>query len=105
VAEADTFVDFFGEEEEEVLGDPIFEITVRHGQPIVAGSYFMFPPLRQVSARLDPSRPGRLVVTTTDGREWFADDVPTEGVVNVRLRDASEPGQGSEDPDGQLPRT
>jgi hypothetical protein len=34
------------DDDDEVLGEPTFEMLVRDGQPIIAGSYFMHPPLR-----------------------------------------------------------
>src|SRR4051794_18725562 len=40
-------------EDDEVLGEPSFEILVRDGEPIVSGSYFIHPPLRAVDAEWD----------------------------------------------------
>ncbi len=77
------------QEDEEILGDPSFEILVRNGEPIVSGSYFVHPPLRAVRAEWDPERPDRLLVRADDGTDWFADPVPRSGAVNVRLRPAS----------------
>ena len=42
------------DEDEEILGDPSFQMWVRDGEPIVSGSYFMHPPLRAKSAQWDP---------------------------------------------------
>jgi hypothetical protein len=77
------------QEDEEILGDPSFEILVRDGKPVVSGTYFVHPPLRAVTAEWDPQRPGRLVVRADDGSEWFADEVALTGAVNVRLRPAT----------------
>jgi hypothetical protein len=76
-------------EEEEMLGDPSFEMWVREGTPVVSGSYFVHPPLRAVRAEWDAERPGRLLVRADDGTDWFADDVPQTGSVTVVLRPAS----------------
>lgn len=73
-------------DDDEVLGEPVFEMLLRDGQPVIAGSYFMHPPLRQQSAVFDSSVPGRLVVTATNGSRWYADDLPPTGQVTVRLR-------------------
>jgi hypothetical protein len=72
--------------EDEVLGEPTFEMLMRDGQPVIAGSYFMRPALRQQSARFDEAIPGRLLVTTTLGTVWYADDVPATGVATIRLQ-------------------
>lgn len=72
--------------DDEVLGEPTFEMLVRDGQPVIAGSYFMHPPLRQQSARFDDAVPGRLVVTTTVGTVWYADDIPPTGTSTIRLQ-------------------
>jgi hypothetical protein len=73
-------------EEEEVLGDPSFELWVRNGEPVVSGCYFVHPPLRAVSAEWSSAEGGkRLVVQASDGSEWFADDVPVEGSATVVL--------------------
>ncbi|WP_405136488.1 hypothetical protein [Nocardia sp. NBC_01388] len=71
------------QEEEEVLGDPSFELLVRDGRPIVSGSYFIHPPLRAVEAELDDN--GRLTVRANDGTEWGAENVLRTGQVNVVL--------------------
>ena len=76
-------------EDEEVLGDPSFEILVRDGVPIVSGSYFVHPPLRAVRAGWDPRQSDRLLVRADDGSDWFADAVAPTGTVNVRLRPLS----------------
>ena len=73
-------------EDEEMLGDPSFEMWVRNGEPVVSGSYFVHPPLRAVDAAWDADRPGRLLVTADDGTKWFADGVPQQGSANVVLR-------------------
>jgi hypothetical protein len=76
-------------EEEEVLGDPSFELWVRNGKPVVSGSYFLHPPLRAVDARWDPADRHRVLVRADDGSEWFATDVPLTGSVTVVLRPVS----------------
>jgi hypothetical protein len=73
-------------EEEEALGLPSFEILVRHGEPVVSGSYFLYPPLRAVHAEWDADDPARLRVRADDGSDWYAQDVPRTGVVNVVLQ-------------------
>jgi len=73
-------------EDEEVLGEPSFEILVRDGDPVISGSYFIHPPLRAVRAEWDPQHSGRLLVRADDGSDWFADDVPRSGVISVQLR-------------------
>lgn len=81
--------------DEEVQGEPVFEMLLRDGQPVIAGSYFMHPPLRQKSAGFEPSNPGRLIVEATNGSRWYADDLPQSGQVTVLLQrlpaDADEP--------------
>jgi len=72
-------------EEEEVLGDPSFELWVRDGEPVVSGSYFLHPPLRATEAHWDPTDRHRLLVRADDGSEWFAADVSLSGSVNVVL--------------------
>jgi len=76
------------EEDEEVLGDPSFQMWVRDGEPIVSGSYFMHPPLRARSAQWDPRRPGRLLVRASDGTLWAAEDVRKTGGVTAHLHPA-----------------
>ena len=73
-------------DEEEVLGTPTFEVLVRDGEPIAAGTYFMAPPLYMRAAEWDPGRPERLLVTASDGSRWHAEGVPLKGRVNVVLR-------------------
>jgi hypothetical protein len=72
-------------DDDEVLGEPVFEMLVRDGQPVISGSYFMHPPLRQKSVGFDDSVQGRLIVTATNGSKWYADDLPCTGLVTVRL--------------------
>ena len=74
------------QEEEEMLGDPSFELWVRDGEPIVSGSYFLQPPLRAVHAEWDPEDPDTLRVCADDGTEWYACGVHRTGSVNVVLR-------------------
>jgi hypothetical protein len=76
-------------EEEEVLGDPSFELWVRDGDPVVSGSYFLHPPLRAVDARWDPGDPHRILVRADDGTDWFATGIPLTGSVNVVLHPVS----------------
>jgi hypothetical protein len=84
-------------DDDEVLGEATFEILVRDGQPVIAGSYFMHPPLRQRSAGFDSSVPGRLVVTATNGSRWYVDDIPSTGSATIRLRPLpSEPSEGEQ---------
>jgi hypothetical protein len=73
-------------EDDEVLGEPSFEILVRDGEPIISGSYFIHPPLRAVDAEWDQQQPGRLLVRADDGSVWCAEDVPRAGAVSVQLR-------------------
>jgi hypothetical protein len=79
----------FGEDEEEILGEPSFEVILRDGEPVVAGSYFILPPLRLASATYDPDKAGRILVTATDGTVWYADDVPSQGDITVKLQPLS----------------
>lgn len=74
------------EEEEEVLGEPTFEVLVRDGEPIAAGTYFMAPPLYMRKVKWDPEQPDRLLVVASDGSHWHAESVPQKGRVNVLLR-------------------
>ena len=73
------------QEDEEVTGDPSFELLVRDGVPIVSGSYFIHPPLRAISAQWDPTTNHRLVVTADDDTHWAADNVPHTGTANAVL--------------------
>jgi len=77
-------------EEEEVPGLPSFELVLRDGEPIVSGSYFLYPPLRAVTAEWDASQPSRLLVRADDGTWWAASDVPRTGRINVVLEPLSE---------------
>jgi hypothetical protein len=77
-------------EEEEVPGLPSFELVLRDGEPIVSGSYFLYPPLRAVEAEWDASQPSRLLVRADDGTWWAATDVPRTGRVNVVLEPVGE---------------
>jgi hypothetical protein len=74
------------DDDEEVMGEPAFELRLRDGEPQVSGCYFMHPALQVESADWDEQRPRRILVTASDGSHWYADDVPAEGTVNVRLR-------------------
>ena len=76
------------DEDEEVLGEPSFQMWVRDGVPVVSGSYFMHPPLRARSAEWDPEVPGRLIVRASDGTLWSADDVSQAGGVTAHLHRA-----------------
>lgn len=73
------------DEDEEILGDPSFQIWVRDGEPIVSGSYFMHPPLRAKGAQWDPNVPGRLLVRASDDTLWAAEDVQKTGGVTAYL--------------------
>jgi hypothetical protein len=76
-------------EEEEILGDPSFELWVRDGEPVVSGSYFLHPPLRAVEAQWDARDPHRILVRADDGTDWFAAGIPLTGSVNVVLHPVS----------------
>jgi hypothetical protein len=76
------------DEDEEILGEPSFQMWVRDGVPVVSGSYFMQPPLRARSAEWDPDVPGRLIVRASDGTLWSAEDVPLAGGVTASLHRA-----------------
>ncbi|MGX7678449.1 hypothetical protein ACSMXN_06095 [Jatrophihabitans sp. DSM 45814] len=78
---APTFLD----EEEEVLGDPSFEMWVLDGKPMISGCYFMIPPLTAVRASWDAKRPDHLLVRASDGSDWEATDVPLSGSISVVL--------------------
>jgi hypothetical protein len=73
------------DEDEEILGNPSFQMWVRDGEPIVSGSYFMHPPLRAKSAHWDPKVPSRLLVRASDGTLWAAEDVQMTGGVTAHL--------------------
>jgi hypothetical protein len=74
------------DDDDEVMGEPVFELLTRDGKPIVAGSYFMHPPLRQRDIRMDDAVPNRVIVTSTDGREWYTDDMPPTGKATLLLQ-------------------
>jgi hypothetical protein len=74
------------EADEEVLGTPSFEVLVRDGRAITSGSYFMAPPMYMREADWDDDKPDRLLVTATDGSQWYADDVPRAGHISAVLR-------------------
>ena len=76
---------FGDDDDEEVLGEPSFELRLRNGEPQVSGCYFMHPVLKVQDAAWDDDRPDRILVTATDGSRWFADNVGRQGVTNVRL--------------------
>jgi hypothetical protein len=87
------------QEDEEVIGDPSFELLVRDGVPIVSGSYFIHPPLRAVSADWDATTNDRLLVTADDGTHWAADNVSRTGTANAVLypTEGSHPAYASKD--------
>ena len=76
------------DEDEEILGEPSFQMWVRDGVPVVSGSYFMQPPLRARSAEWDAEVPKRLIVRASDGTLWSAEDVPLTGGVTATLHRA-----------------
>jgi hypothetical protein len=76
---------FGDDDEEEVLGEPTFELRLRDGKPQVSGCYFMYPVLQVDRAVWDEGRPDRILVTADDGSRWFADNVGRHGVTNVKL--------------------
>jgi hypothetical protein len=76
------------DEDEEILGEPSFQMWVRDGVPVVSGCYFMHPPLRARNAVWDPEVPRRLIVLASDGTLWSAEDVPLAGGVTVALHRA-----------------
>jgi len=76
------------DEDEEILGEPSFQMWVRDGVPVVSGCYFMHPPLRARTAEWDPEVAGRLVVRASDGTLWSAEDVPLAGGVTTLLHRA-----------------
>lgn len=84
--------DSMSDEDEEVQGEPEFEMLVRDGKPVIAGSYFMHPPLRQQSVEFDSTVPGRLIVTATNGSRWYADNLPATGQATVRLEPLPDDG-------------
>ena len=74
-----------GEDDEEVLGEPSFELRLRDGEPQVSGCYFMHPVLHVASYAWADSHPNRILITADDGSRWFADRVPRAGAANVVL--------------------
>jgi hypothetical protein len=76
------------DEDEEILGEPSFQMWVRDGVPVVSGCYFMHPPLRARSAEWDPAEAGRLIVRASDGTLWSAEEVPLAGGVTALLHRA-----------------
>ena len=76
---------FGDDDDEEVMGEPSFELRLRDGEPQVSGCYFMYPVLQVDRAVWDEGRPDRILVTADDGSRWFAENVARHGVTNVRL--------------------
>jgi hypothetical protein len=74
------------DDDEEVFGEPSFELRLRDGEPLVSGCYFMCPIIQVQTAEWDDVRPDRLLVTATDGSKWYADGVSRVGTVNVVLQ-------------------
>ncbi|MFI5953205.1 hypothetical protein [Cryptosporangium sp. NPDC051539] len=72
------------DEDEEVMGEPSFELRLRDGEPLVSGCYFMHPVI-EVSGFAWADGDDRILVTATDGSEWYADRVPRVGKANVVL--------------------
>ena len=72
-------------EDEEIFGQPSFELRIRDGEPLVSGCYFMYPVIQVQAAEWDAVQPDRILVTANDGSKWYADNVPRVGVVNVVL--------------------
>jgi hypothetical protein len=77
---------FDDHDDEEVMGEPTFELRLREGEPQVSGCYFMHPVLQVLDAHWDEDQPGRLLVTASDGSRWCADGVARRGTVNVTLK-------------------
>lgn len=77
---------FDDHDHEEIMGEPTFELRLREGEPQVSGCYFMHPVLQVLDARWDEARPGRILVTASDGSRWCADGVAHRGTVNVTLK-------------------
>ena len=75
----------FDEHDEEVMGQPSFELLLRDGEPQVSGCYFMHPVLHVAAVSWDNDK-SRVLVTADDGSHWFADNVPRSGVTNVVLQ-------------------
>jgi photosystem II stability/assembly factor-like uncharacterized protein len=77
---------FGDEDDDDVMGEPSFELRLRDGEPQVSGCYFMHPVLQVAEAGWDPGQDDRLLVTADDGSRWFADHVDRTGTSNVRLQ-------------------
>ena len=77
---------FDDHDDEEVLGEPSFELRLRDGEPQVSGCYFMHPVLHVESVMWDDRQPHRILVTADDGSHWYADHVQRTGTANVVLR-------------------
>jgi hypothetical protein len=77
----------FDDHDDEVMGEPTFELRLRDGEPQVSGCYFMHPVLHVVGMTWDDERDGRILVTADDGSRWFADRVPRHGTLNVVLHE------------------
>jgi hypothetical protein len=76
----------FDDDDEEVMGEPSFELRLRDGEPQVSGCYFMYPVLHVAELEWDPERGDRILVTADDGSRWFADRVTRSGTTSVALR-------------------
>ena len=76
----------FDDHDDEVMGEPTFELRLRNGEPQVSGCYFMHPVLQVQEARWDDQNPGRILVTADDGSRWFADRVPQHGTTSITLK-------------------
>ena len=76
---------FDDHDDDEVMGEPSFELRLRDGEPQVSGCYFMHPVLHVAEVTWDESRGDRILVTADDGSRWFADKVGRVGVANVVL--------------------
>jgi hypothetical protein len=75
-------------DDEEVLGEPRFELRLKDGEPQVSGCYFMHPVLLAEHVEWDEHHPHRILVTASDGSRWYADDVTRTGVVSALLHRA-----------------
>jgi len=75
----------FDDHDDEVLGEPSFELRLRDGEPQVSGCYFMHPVLHVEDVAWDDQLPQRILVTADDGSRWFADHVERVGTTNVVL--------------------
>jgi hypothetical protein len=74
------------DDDEEVLGQPSFELRLRDGEPQVSGCYFMYPVLHVADLEWDPEGSDRILVTADDGSRWSADGVDRIGTTSVVLR-------------------